>query len=167
MKFYQLFKASVHEPKKLAAFRLLPIGKVISYVFYFIAIMAILSIFRYSIGDATIFYASPELQKYIETIGWLIYPVAFVFQLIISTFYIFFRISFFALLGVLLLKLMKRKGEYRHLWRTSAISITVPILLTISFEFFPIILPFSMWITSAVHLFYIATAIKYYPKMKK
>ena len=36
MKFYQIFKASLHEPKKLAAFRLLSIGKVIQYIFVFI-----------------------------------------------------------------------------------------------------------------------------------
>ncbi len=167
MKFHQLFFASMHEPKKLAAFRLLPIGKVISYVFYFISIMTAISIVRYSVGDVSIFYTSPELQEYIESIGSLIYPVAFFLQLLISTFYIFFRISFFALIGMFLLKLLKKRGEYRHVWRTSAISITVPILLTIVLDFFSSMETYSVWITSSVHVLYILAAVNYYPKLKK
>ena len=129
MKFHQLFKAAIHEPKKLAAFRLLPIGKVFRYVFIFVCIVyshyhssAILQGMQY------LFESSPELIEHGETIGGLIYPIAFLLQLVISTFYIFIRISIFAYIGILLLKLMKRRGEYRHMWRTSAIAMTVPIL---------------------------------------
>ena len=32
---------------------------------------------------------------------------------------------------------MKRSGEYRYIWRTSAIAITVPILMTIVLDFLP------------------------------
>ena len=35
VKFHQLFKAAIHEPKKLAAFRLLPIGKVFTICIHF------------------------------------------------------------------------------------------------------------------------------------
>ncbi len=167
MKFHQLFIAAILEPKKLAAFRLLPIGKVIRYVFYFILFMTLLSISRYSLDDYSIFDASMELQEYIETIGWLIYPVAFILQLIISTFYIFFRITFFATLGFYLLKVNKRRGEYRHIWRTSAFAITVPLIVSICLDLFSLFPNQIIWITSTIHLLYIVFALYYYPKVKK
>ncbi len=54
MKFHQLVKAAIHEPKKLAAFRLLPIGKVFRYVFIFVALFTLLSFIRYIAGDAAL-----------------------------------------------------------------------------------------------------------------
>lgn len=165
MKFYQLVKAAIHEPKKLAAFRILPIGKVFRYVFIFVALFTMLSFIRYIAADAVLFEASPELVEHGELIGGLIYPIAFLLQLVISTSYIFIRISILGYVGTLLLKLMKRRGEYRHMWRTSAIAITIPILLTIGLDFFPAMKGVSTGITSLVHFTYIAAAAKYYPKI--
>ena len=70
MKFHQLFKAAIHEPKKLAAFRLLPIGKVFRYVFLFIALFTLISFIRFIAWDAVLFESSPELMEHGETIGW-------------------------------------------------------------------------------------------------
>ena len=47
MKFHQLVKASIHEPKKLAAFRLLKIGKVFRYVFLFVILFTVISFIRF------------------------------------------------------------------------------------------------------------------------
>ena len=167
MKFHQLFKASLYEPKKLAAFRLLPIGKVFSYVFIFVALFTALSFIRYLAGNEILFEASPEQLKHGETIGGLVYPMAFLLQLVISTSYIFLRVSIFGFIGIIVLKLMKRRGEYRHIWRTSAIAITLPILITIGLDFLPALKTFSSVITSTIHLAYIAAAAKYYPKITR
>lgn len=164
MKFHQIFRASLHEPKKLAAFRLLPIGRVFAYVFIFVTLFTLISFFRFIVGDAILFEQSPELLEHGEAIGSLIYPMAFLLQLIISTFYIFVRISIFAYAGALLLKMMKRRGNYLQIWRTSAVAMTIPILLTIGFDFFPAMENYSLPISSIVHLAYIATATKFYPK---
>ena len=164
MKFHQIFRASLNEPKKLAAFRLLPIGKVFTYVFIFVALLTIISFIRFYIDDTVLFENSPDLIEHGETIGLLIYPMAFILQLVISTFYIFIRISIFAYIGSLLLSLMKRRGNYLDIWRTSAIAMTIPILLTIGFDFFPFLKSYGLAISSLVHLIYIATATKYYPK---
>ncbi|MFD1203901.1 DUF1189 family protein [Sporosarcina contaminans] len=164
MKFHQLFLAAFHEPKKLAAFRLLPIGKVMRYIFIFIFIMTSLSFLRFTFGDSNLFEASPELMEYSKTIGGLIYPMAFIFQLVISTFYLFVRISLFAYLGTLTAKLMKRRAEFRHVWRTAAIAITVPLIVTLAIDFLPSFKTAGIIITSIVHLLYIVSAIKYYPK---
>jgi Protein of unknown function (DUF1189) len=167
VKFHQLVKAAIHEPKKLAAFRLLPIGKVFRFVFIFVALFTCLSFLRYIAGNSALFESSPELLEHGETIGGIIYPLAFLLQLVISTSYIFIRISIFGYVGILLLKLMKRRGEYRHMWRTSAIAITIPIFLTIGFDFLLVTKNVSTIITSIFHFAYIAAAAKYYPKITR
>ncbi|WP_318615036.1 DUF1189 family protein [Sporosarcina sp. YIM B06819] len=167
MKFHQIFTAAIHEPKKLAAFRLLKIGKVFRYVFLFVTLFTAISFIRYLVGDVTLFDASPELLEHGELIGWLIYPIALILQFVVSTFYIFLRISVFAYVGVVLLRLMKRRGEYRFMWNTAAIAVTIPMLLTIALDFIPAMSDYSMVITSVVHVGYIAAAAKYYPKLSK
>ena len=76
MKFHQLFKAAIYEPKKLAAFRLLPIGKVFRYVFLFVALFTLISFVRFIASDAVLFESSPELMEHGEKIGWIIYPTS-------------------------------------------------------------------------------------------
>ena len=164
MKFHQIFRAALHEPKKLAAFRLLPIGKVFKYVFFFVAVFTIISFTRFYFDDTVLFENSPDLIEHGETIGWLINPMAFMLQFVISTFYIFVRISIFAYIGALLLSARKRRGNYLQIWRTSAIAMTVPLLLTIGFDFFPIIKVYGLVLSSILHFFYIFAATKYYPK---
>ncbi|MDS9471057.1 DUF1189 family protein [Sporosarcina pasteurii] len=164
MNYHQIFKASLYEFKKLAAFRLLPIGKVFTYVFIFVFFFTVISFSRFIIGDDVLFDASPDLQEHSEKIGALIFPIAFILQLVISTFYIFIRVSAFAYIGSLMIKLMKRRGQYLHVWRTSAIAMTLPILITIVFDFFPELKSSGLIISSIIHFTYIVLAIKYYPK---
>ena len=167
MKVHQLFLSAFHEPKKLAAYRLLPIGRVISYAFLFILLMTLISFIRFTTGDIELFETSSELTEYSETIGGLIYPAAFTIQFVIATFYVFVRISIFAAIGIGIGKLMKRRVEYRFVWRTAAISITVPVLLTILLEFIPSWETFGTIVTSIIHIGYLAFALKYYPKAAK
>ncbi|WP_432355240.1 DUF1189 family protein [Sporosarcina sp. A2] len=167
MKNHQLFMASIYEPKKLAAFRLLPIGKVFQYVFLFVFLSTAVSFIRFLTGDIELFNASDELIEYAKTVGGLLYPMAFVLQLVISTFYLFIRVSFFGLVGLGLLKILKRRGEYRHMWRTSAISITVPVLVSLTLEILGIKNELNFPITAAVHIIYLLLAANYYPKQPK
>lgn len=88
MKFYQLFIASLYEPKKLAAFRLLPIGKVFKYVFMFIFLLTIISFGRFYLNDELSVEQNPDLIEHGKKIGLLIYPMALLLQLVISTFYV-------------------------------------------------------------------------------
>lgn len=164
MKFHQIFRAALHEPKKLAAFRLLPIGKVFRYVFIFVAVFTVISFTRFFLDDTVLFENSPDLIEHGETIGWLINPMALMLQFVISTFYIFVRISIFAYIGALLLTAKKRRGNFLQIWRTSSIAMTVPIILTIGFDFFPLIKNYGLILSSIVHFLYIFAATKYYPK---
>lgn len=167
MKIHQLFKASFYEPKKLAAFRILPIGKVFQYIFVFVFLSTAVSFIRFLMGDIELFGASDELIEYAETVGALIYPMAFALQLVISIFYLLIRVSFFGLIGFGLLKLLNKKGEYRHMWRTSAISITVPLLVSLLFDLLSVPNSVNFPITAAIHVFYLIRAAKYYPKLPK
>lgn len=164
MKYHQIFTASLYSFKKMAAFRLLPVRKIFTYVFFFVFLFTLISFARFLLGDEILFENSPDLQEHSENIGGLIYFIAFTLQLIISTFYIFIRVSLFAYFGLLLLKWMRKRGQYLHIWRTSAIAMTVPILLTIALDFFPEFKTGSLVISSIIHSLYILLAIKYYPK---
>lgn len=164
MKYHQIFKASLYEFKKMAAFRLLPIGKVFMYTFFFVFLFTAISFSRFIFGDDVLFDASTDLQAHSESIGGLIYPIAFTLQLVISTFYIFIRVSLFAYIGLLIMKVMKMRGQFLHIWRTSAIAMTLPILLTIVLDFFPDYKTIGLVVSSIIHFVYILLAIRYYPK---
>ena len=166
MKFYQLFIASLYEPKKLAAFRLLPIGKVFKYVFMFIFLFTIISFGRFYLGDELLVEQNPDLIEHGKKIGLLIYPMALLLQLVISTFYVFIRITIFAYIGSLFLNIRKKRSNYLQIWRTSAFAMTVPLLLTIGFDFSPKLAANGFLLTSIIHLLYILAAIKYYPKQR-
>lgn len=165
MKFHQIFKAAVYEPKKLAAFRLLPIGKTFQYIFLFVLLFTLISFLKYIFSGTSFIENSPELEQYGKSLGGLLYPIALILQFVISTLYIFVRISIFATIGTLLAKLMKRRGDFRFVWRTAAIASTVPILITMVFDYFPLLDRYSMIVTSVIHLSYTAVALRYYPKI--
>ncbi|MFS0575225.1 DUF1189 family protein [Sporosarcina sp. 179-K 3D1 HS] len=165
MKLHQIFKAAIHEPKKLAAFRLLPIGKTFQYVFIFIMAFTLISFIRYILSGNSLFENSPDLDEYGKSLGGLLYPIALFLQLVISTLYIFVRISIFAYAGTLLAKFFKRRGDFRFIWRTSAIACTVPLLLTMLFDYFSVSDSYSLITTSVVHLAYLGAALRHYPKI--
>ncbi|GKV68074.1 hypothetical protein NCCP2716_05720 [Sporosarcina sp. NCCP-2716] len=164
MKIRQLFTASLYEPKKLAAFRMLPIGKVFQYVFVFVFLSTAVSFIRFLSGDIDLFGASDELIDYAETVGGLLYPMAFALQFVISTFYLFIRVSFFGLVGLGILSVLRKRGEYRHMWRTAAVSVTVPVLLSVTLDILHVPGAVNFPAAAAVHILYLIAAARYYPK---
>ena len=78
------------------------------------------------------------LTAYIEDIQWLLYPFALVLLFIVTTLLVFLRISLYALAALLFIYIMKRRGEYRHVWRTCAFAVTWSILLSIVLAFNPL-----------------------------
>lgn len=160
---YQLFKASLMEPKKQAAVRIMTIGKIMQFVFLFVGLLTIVSFaeWTFGLGDATSSMAG--LMEFVEDIEWLLYPFALVFLFVSTTIYHFIKISLFALIALIILNARKRRGEYRHLWRTTALSVTVPTLLAFMLSFFDLGLYVSL-ATSLLTLLYLYLAIGYYPK---
>jgi len=163
---YQIFKASLHSPKKIAAFRLIPIGKVMQYIFSYIFIMSVISFILFMNGISDQQTSMEGLLEYFSEIQWLLYPFAFIFLFVLNTLLIFVQISIFAYIGTIILYLSKRKGEYRHIWRTTLFASTVPMLLSI-------LATFLQWTSSyvqvAIYLItfvYLVLATKYYPIKK-
>ena len=163
MNLFQLFKASLMEPKKQAAVRIMTIGKILRYVFALILLMTAVSFIELAAGLGDTAVGIEGLLEFVEEIKWLLYPFAFVFLFVSTTLYHFVKIGLFALVGLAFVKLKKRKGEYRHLWRTAALAVTIPTLLSFVFSFFGV----SIWATLAFSLLtiiYLHFATNHYPK---
>ncbi|MCP1145278.1 DUF1189 family protein [Lysinibacillus endophyticus] len=167
VKHSQLFIDSLLHPKKLAAYRLLSIGKTIQYVFLLIALVTIFSFIQFLTGVSTISYSIEGLTEYIEDIQWLLYPFAILFLILTTTVLLFGRISIYAFVGVVILKLTNRRGEYRHMWRTAALANTWSTLLSIIFTTlqFTGTIPTLIGIVITVILLFIASTK--YPKIPK
>lgn len=145
MRMFQLLKASLAEPKKQAAARILPVGKILQFVFLFIAFLTILSFFELlrDLDEAAL--GMDGLTDYTSDIGWLLYPFGLIMLFVTTTVYHFTGISIFALVGLGFLAIRKKKGEYRHMWRTAALAATGPTLLATVLS----ILSVSFWILAA------------------
>lgn len=165
IKHSQLFIDSLLHPQKLATYRLLPIGKVIQYVFLLVTVVTIFSFGQFISGMSPDTLNMEGLTAYIEDIQWLLYPFALLLLFVITTLLVFLRISLYALAALLFVYIMKRRGEYRHIWRTCAFAVTWSILLSILLAFTPlsgtIVTILSMIITLSI----VAVAITKYPKL--
>lgn len=163
MRLFQIFTASLHSPKKIAAFRLIPIGKVMQYIFSFIFIITTIS-FVFFVNGLTEQQSSLDgFVEYFSNIQWLLYPFAFFFLFCLNTFILFVRISIFAYIGTFIVYLLKRKGEYRHLWRSTLFASTVPILISIIISLFQWTNGYLQLIIYLLTLVYLFLACKYYP----
>ena len=163
MNLFQLFKASLMEPKKQAAVRIMTIGKILRFVFVFILFMTLISFVELALGLSDATGDVEGLLQFVEEIEFLLYPFALIFLFVSTTLYHFLKISFFALIGVLFVRMKKRKGEYRHLWRTAALAVTFPTLVSFAFSFFGT----SLWVsavTSLATVLYLYMAANFYPK---
>lgn len=138
MKHSQLFIDSLIHPKKLAAYRLLPIGKVIQYTFLLITLVTVFSFGRFTAGVNIDNFNVSGLTAYIEDIKWLLYPVTLLMLFIFTTMLIFAQIALYALAGLFFLKVMKRRGEYRNVWRTTTFAITWTTILSVLAVYIPI-----------------------------
>ena len=166
MKLYELFKASLHSPKKIAAFRLIPIGKVMQYIFIYVFLMTAISFFGFINGISEQQQNVEGLIEYFSDIQWLIYPFAFIFLFVLNTMWIFVRISIFAYIGTLMLLLLKRRGEYRHLWRSTLFASTVPMIISIVMAILQLSNDWVQLGIYAVTFVYLYISLKYYPIKK-
>ena len=167
MRHSQLFTDSLFNPKKLAAYRIMPIGKIIQYVFLLITVVTVFSFGQFITGFSEDFFNIEGVADYLADIQWLLYPFAFVFLFIMTSLLIFARISLYALAGYVLAGAMKRRGEYRHIWRTAAFAITWATLLAIAFSFFHFSDLWTAMIGIFITMSFIITALIKYPKQPK
>jgi len=167
IKHWQLFKDSLIHPKKLGAYRLLPIGKVIQYVLLLVTFVTIISFIQFLTGVGLETSQIEGLKEFINEIKWLIYPFGFVLLFLINAFLLFVQISVYAFVGIGTLKLMKKRGEYRHLWRTTAIAITLSTIITTLLIFFPVSARFSTTIGIVITAIYLILSCTKYPNQNQ
>lgn len=167
MKHSQLFIDSLFNPKKLAAYRIMPIGKVIQYVFLLITVVTVFSFGQFTTGFSEDIFNIDGIADYLDDIQWLLYPFAFVFLFIMTSLLIFARISLYALAGYVLAGAMKRRGEYRHIWRTAAFAVTWATLLSLLFSFFRFSDLWATMIGIFITIGFIVIALIKYPKQPK
>ena len=167
MKHSQLFIDSLINPKKLAAYRILAIGKVIQYVFLLITFVTVFSFGQFTAGFTEDIFNIEGVADYLADIQWLLYPFAFLFLFIMTSLLMFAQICLYALAGYLVLGAMKRRGEYRHVWRTSAFAITWATLLSIVLDFFQLSSPWMRLLDIFITMTFIIIALTKYPKQPK
>lgn len=167
MKHSQLFIDSLIHPGKLAVYRMLSIGKVLQYVFLLITAVTIFSFVQFLSGVSPQSIQMDGLEDYINNIKWLLYPISFIFLFVMTTLLIFLRISLYAVGAYAFLMLFKKKGDYRHIWRTSAFAITWSVIFSIIFELTPIGTTLATFISIVVTMSLLFLAIKKYPNRTK
>lgn len=147
----------------MAAFRLIPIGKVMQYIFCYILLMSIISFVFFINGISEQQQTMEGLLEYFAQIQWLLYPFSFLFLFVLNTLLIFVRISIFAYIGSFILVIRNRKGEYRHIWRTALFASTIPMLLSIIFAILQFSSNYIQLLIYTLSLVIITFATKYYP----
>ena len=167
MKHSQLFIDSLIHPKKLAAYRILSIGKVIQYVFILITLATAFSFGQFTTGVSEDLFNMDGLTNYIADIQWLLYPFAFIFLFVMTSLLIFAQVSLYALAGLFIIKGMQRRGEYRQIWRTTAFAITWATLLSILFEIFRLSSDWLTLIGVFITMGILMIALTKYPKLQK
>ncbi|MCT6922610.1 DUF1189 family protein [Metasolibacillus sp.] len=165
LKHSQLFLASLYEPKKLAAYRIMPIGKVIQYAFLLITAMTVFSLGKFFNNEASQIFAYKEIEEFASDLKWLVYAISIVFLFVMNTLILFAKISVYAYVGQLFLKPMKRRGEYRQVWRTATFAITWEVILSIILSLFAISSTISILLFIIVTMSILFMALKNYPKM--
>ena len=166
MPITQLFINSIISPKKIAAFRLLPIGKVMVYVFIFIAIFTTISFMNFISDFESEQSTMSGLLEYVNDMKWILLPLAFIIQFIVSTLMVFTHISLMALVGMGLIKVLNRRGEYRHIWRSTTFAYTLPTLITLILLAMSVSDLIVILFINLLSLIYLIMSIRYYPKIK-
>ncbi|MCH7321683.1 DUF1189 domain-containing protein [Solibacillus sp. MA9] len=162
----QLFLDSLTNPKKLGAYRILSIGKVMQYAFLMIALLTAFSFGQFVNGGTDAIFGYSEIEQYAADIQWIVYPIAVVFLFVLNSSVYFIKVSLYALAGQFFVKPMKRRGEYRQVWRSAVFACTWATLLTMIGNLFPISANIITLISIFITMLFIIIAITKYPLTK-
>lgn len=162
----QLFIDSLTNPKKLGAYRILSIGKVMQYAFLMIALLTAFSFGQFVNGGTDAIFSYSEIEQYAADVQWIVYPIAVIFLFVLNTSIYFIKVSLYALAGQFFVKPMKRRGEYRQVWRSAVFACTWATLLTMFGGLFPISAMLLTLLGIFITMLWIILAITKYPLAK-
>lgn len=162
----QLCKYSIFYPKRLAAFRMLTIGKTMQYVFFFITFITIATFLHFVL---TLQHGSNQFEAVLSYIDaqqmtWILYPFAFIALFVSNTLLIMCQISLYAAIGYGI-GYFHYRIEYRHLWRTAAFAMTIYYILHLISPFLTTSYSNMLQLVGiAITITYILIALRKYPK---
>lgn len=162
----QLLIDSLTNPKKLGAYRILSIGKVMQYAFLMIALLTAFSFGQFINSGTDEIFSYSDIEQYAKNIQWIVYPIAVVFLFVMNTSIYFIKVSLFALAGQFFVKPMKRRGEYRQVWRTAVFASTWATFITMFGNLFPISPTIITLISIFITMLFIILALTKYPLTK-
>lgn len=160
MIFWQAFIDSIKLPNKKALFRLNRVGMDIVVVYLFILLL---------------FASIPAFIRQITTTGGYIDDLNFFFKLIyFFIFYylpmnviVFLLLSLIAYIGLGITKLMHRKLRFAILWKMSAFTLTVPLVVFTFIALFYQMSNMFLWIFIFYTFILLIKMISIYPKRRK
>lgn len=159
MIFWHVFKESIKLPNKKAMFKLNRIGMDI-VVFYMFILLLFVSIPSF-IQQIT------QTNNYINDLN-IVFQIIyfFIFFYLPLNVIVFFFISLIAYIGVGITKIMRRKLHFSILWKMTAFTTTVPLIIyTIIALFTPIDIAF-LWLFILYTLILLIKMISIYPKRR-
>ncbi|MYL33455.1 DUF1189 domain-containing protein [Pontibacillus yanchengensis] len=161
MKNITLFKQllySIYSPKRTSAFRILSIGKSITYLFFLMLISLLPTLFGEVLGT----YEGDVLSSLPLPL-----PISLTILYFFATGIKFVEITLLGGIGILFAKLQSKPLNYKQTWNLSVYATTVPTLTLAILEGLGIQLPIGAmlaWIGSTLYLFFI---IKKVPRPKE
>lgn len=119
-------------------------------------------------GDINI--TNETITTFLDTAAdarWIILPIFFLLFYLFTAGIGFIKVSLFALVAVFIAKLLQRKLVYRHGWRLTAYSITLPTIFFSIMQMLQVQLAFQMLLDWMITLIIIYLSIREMPKPKK
>ncbi|MEK4627977.1 MAG: DUF1189 family protein [Solibacillus sp.] len=162
----QLLIDSLTNPKKLGAYRILSIGKVMQYAFLMIALLTAFSFGQFLNNGTNEIFGYSEIEQYAKSIQWIVYPIALVMLFVMNTVVYFVKVSLYALAGQLFINPMKRRGEYRQVWRSAVFACTWATFITMFGSLFPISPTIMTLVSVFITMLFIILALTKYPLAK-
>lgn len=167
MSLIQIFKNSLISSKKHAAFRLMPMGKTMQYIFFFIFLFSILGFYQFVNGIGENAAQLEGVLDYFNEISWLLYPFALLFLFVVQTLVVFLSLSAIAAVAYFIAPLLNRRADYRFIWRTTLFANTWSFLIQLGSYFLLPDLTSITWLTYLLTLIVVCLALRYYPKLKR
>lgn len=154
---FTLFYKSLYSLKSIAKYRFLGIGKTIQYIFMIALLFFLPGLYNILMGEGVSTIVSNKSLM----------PIFIIFMYVFNAGLIFIKITILSGVGLLFAKLLDKKLVYRHSWRLTAYSITLP---TILFSYLPLMvhhIPGGLWLDLALSLLILFGSIKQIPSAKK
>ncbi|MCM3788440.1 DUF1189 domain-containing protein [Domibacillus indicus] len=141
--YKRLFK-SLYSPKYIAASRLLGIGTTIQYLFilsFILCLPSCLSVFTHLTAGSSPAKAIESIlptlaanEEFTRQTIFIYIPVVLLFYYILLSFGLFLKAAVFAGIGLFLVFIRSKRGEYRHLFRLSTHALTLSVFVTVLME---------------------------------